>query len=153
MTTKRMARLAVALVCLMSVAACTVINTATIQPGRGPLITTGDVNRPYQSLGLVQATRKGVLLFGFIDVVGTDLQYGFDQVLTPLVRQMGGDAAINVRFHQTQYLPITKVFFAFPLFFFPLPTQVTFTAEVVRFTDGGAAWAPGPPPAQPPSVQ
>ena len=70
MTTKRMARLAVAIVCMMAVGACTVVNTAVIQPGRAPLITSGDVSRPYQSLGLVQATRKGVLLFfvisGFI---------------------------------------------------------------------------------------
>jgi hypothetical protein len=112
-------------------------------------------NRPYQSLGLIQATRKGVLLFGFIDVVGTDLQYGFNEVLTPLVRQMGGDAAINVRFHQTQYLPITKVLFVIPFFFIPLPTEFTVTAEVIRFTDGGAGWAPNQasPPAQPPSVQ
>lgn len=154
MTTKRMARLAVAIVCMMAVGACTVVNTAVIQPGRAPLITSGDVSRPYQSLGLVQATRKGVLLFGFIDVVGTDLQYGFNEVLTPLVRQMGGDAAINVRFHQTQYLPITKVLFVIPFFFIPLPTEFTVTAEVIRFTDGGASWAPNqaPPPA-PPSEQ
>jgi hypothetical protein len=60
------------------------------------------------------------------------------------VRQMGGDAAINVRFHQTQYLPLTQVLFAFPFFFFPLPTSVTITAEVIKFNDGGA-----PPPAPP----
>jgi len=118
------------------------VNTAVIPTGAGPLITSGDVNRPYHSLGLVQATRKGVLLFGFVDVVGTDLHAGFNEVLTPLVRQMGGDAAINVRFHQTQYLPLTQVLFAFPFFFIPLPTEVTLTAEVIKFND-----VPPPPPA------
>jgi hypothetical protein len=147
MMRKRITRLVVSLGCVAALAACTVVNTAVIPPGSGPLITSGDTTRPYQSLGLVQTTRKGVLLFGFIDVVGTDLQAGFTEVLAPIVRQMGGDAAINVRFHQTQYLPLTQVLFAFPFFFIPLPTNVTITAEVIRFTDGGgAAPAGGPPP-------
>jgi len=144
---KRVSRLIMALGCVAAVAACTVVNTAVIPQGPGPLITSGDTARPYQSLGLIQTTRKGVLLFGFVDVVGTDLQAGFTEVLAPMVRQMGGDAAINVRFHQTQYLPLTQVLFAFPFFFIPLPTSVTITAEVVRFTDGGAVVpAAGPPP-------
>lgn len=41
---------------------------------------------------------------------------------------MGGDGAIHVRFHQTQYLPLTRVL----LFWFPLPTHVTVTGEVVK---------------------
>ena len=57
---------------------------------------------------MVQATRSGVLLFGFADVVGTDLQAGFEEVLLPQIREMGGDGAINVRFRQTQYLPVRR---------------------------------------------
>jgi hypothetical protein len=66
-----------------------------------------------------------------VDVVGTDLDAGFKQTLIPQVREMGGDGAINVRFRQTQYLPVTKVFGAI-FFFIPLPSSVTVTAEVVK---------------------
>ena len=66
-------------------------------------------------LKLVMAL-SGVVLFGFVDVIGTDLDTGFKEVLIPQVRAMGGDGAINVRFRQTQYLPVTRVFGAI---FFP----------------------------------
>ena len=126
-------RLLVALV-LVALTGCTVINTASVpsdRSGRDVFVTAGDIPEPYETLGMVQATRSGVLLFGFVDVIGTDLNAGFKEVLIPQVREMGGDGAINVRFRQTQYLPVTKVFGAI-LFFIPLPSSVTVTAEVVK---------------------
>jgi hypothetical protein len=70
--------------------------------------------------------------------VGTDIEAGLKEVLIPQVREMGGDGAINVRFRQTQYLPVQKVFAAI-FFIFPLPSSVTVTAEVVKLRRGSAA--------------
>jgi hypothetical protein len=96
----------------------------------------------------VQATRSGVLLFGFVDVVGTDIEAGLKDVLIPQVREMGGDGAINVRFRQTQYLPAQQVMGAI-FFFVPLPTSVTVTAEVVKLRRGSAVRPPAPGSAPP----
>ena len=128
---------------------CTTVNVAAVpsaQDSRYVFVTTSDLQEPYQSLGLVQATRKGVLLFGFADPAGTTLEEGLREALIPEVRRMGGDGIMNVRFHQTQYALPTRVLFAL-LFFIPLPSQVTFTGEVVRLTSQGAP----PPPSAPPS--
>jgi hypothetical protein len=126
---------------LAALTGCTVVDTATVpsdRSGKDIFVTAGDIPEPYESLGMVQATRSGVLLFGFADVVGTDIQAGFDEVLIPEVRAMGGDGAINVRFRQTQYLPVTQVLGAI-FFFVPLPSSVTVTAEVVKLRRGSAA--------------
>lgn len=119
---------------LVALTGCTVINTASVpsdRSGRDVFVSAGDIPESYETLGMVQATRSGVLLFGFVDVIGTDLDTGFKEVLIPQVRAMGGDGAINVRFRQTQYLPVTRVFGAI-FFFIPLPSSVTVTAEVVK---------------------
>jgi hypothetical protein len=138
---------------LAALTGCTVIHTAAVpsdRSGQDIFVTAGDIPEPYESLGMVQATRSGVMLFGFVDVVGTDIQAGLSEVLIPQVREMGGDGAINVRFRQTQYLPVQQVLGA--LFFFaPLPTSVTVTAEVVKLRRGGAGAArPTPPESAPP---
>ncbi|HLL06280.1 MAG TPA: hypothetical protein VK539_37255 [Myxococcaceae bacterium] len=136
---------------LMALTGCTVINTAALPSERGGqevFITAGDIPEPYESLGVVQATRSGVLLFGFVDVVGTDIEAGLRDVLMPQVREMGGDGAINVRFRQTQYLPVSQVLGAI-FFIFPLPSSVTVTAEVVKLKRPGAAGLPALSPAPP----
>ncbi|MDY7232641.1 hypothetical protein [Hyalangium rubrum] len=137
---------------LVALTGCTVINTASIpsQPG-GPdtFLAAGDIAEPYESLGVVQATRSGVLLLGFIDVVGTDIDAGLREVLIPQVREMGGDGAINVRFRQTQYLPVQKVLGAI-FFFVPLPSSVTVTAEVVKLKRAGSAERPAQGEPRPP---
>ena len=136
-------RLLAALV-LLALTGCTVVNTASVPSDRGGkdiFVTAGDIPEPHESLGLVQVSRSGVLLFGFADVVGTDLNAGFQEALIPQVREMGGDGAINVRFHQTQYLPLTKVLGVL-FFFIPLPSQVTITAEVVKLQHHAQAPAP-----------
>ena len=136
---------------LMALTGCTVINTASLPSARGGqevFITAGDIPEPYESLGVVQATRSGVLLFGYVDVVGTDIEAGLREVLVPQVREMGGDGAINVRFRQTQYLPVSKALGAI-FFIFPLPSSVTVTAEVVKLRRGSAA-SPEQSPVAPP---
>jgi hypothetical protein len=143
-------RLSAALV-LLALTGCTVVNTASVpsdRSGKDVFVTAGDIPEPHESLGLVQVARSGVLLFGFADVVGTDLNAGFQDVLIPQIREMGGDGAINVRFHQTQYLPFTKVV-GLIFFFIPLPSQVTITAEVVKLRHPGAQ---APAPASAPSA-
>jgi hypothetical protein len=116
---------------------CTAVNTAqvpTARGGRDPFITSGDLREPYESLGLLQVTRKGVIIFGVIDPAGTDLNAGFQEML-PRVREMGGDGLINVRWHQTQYTALARVFSILLLGL--LPGEVTITGEVVRLRRGG----------------
>jgi hypothetical protein len=136
---------------LVALTGCTVINTASVpsdRSGQDIFVSAGDIPEPYESLGIVQATRSGVLLFGFVDVVGTDIEAGLKDVLIPQVREMGGDGAINVRFRQSQYLPVQQVLGAI-FFFVPLPSSVTVTAEVVKLRRGSAV-RPPPPEAAPP---
>ncbi len=131
---------ALVVACCASFAACTIVNTAVLPNDpkqHAPFVTTGDIQGPYQSLGLIQVTRKGHLLFGFVDIVGTDIQTGFNEVLMPELRRLNGDGIVNVRFHQTQVLPAIKVVQAI-LFFVPfLWTEVTITGEVVKLAPGG----------------
>ncbi len=120
---------------------CTTVNTAKIpsdRSGREIFVSAGDIPEAYDSLGVVQATRSGVRLLGFIDPAGTDIEAGIRDVLIPQIREMGGDGAINVRFHQTQYAPITQAVFAV-LFFIPLPSQVVVSGEVVKLRRHGAS--------------
>ncbi|RMG18101.1 MAG: hypothetical protein D6729_07580 [Deltaproteobacteria bacterium] len=146
---KRRVLAALLLACL-SPLGCTVINTARVPSDRSGdhiFVSAGDIPEPYESLGMIQVTRSGLLLFGFIDLVGTDLQAGFEKVLIPEIERLGGDGAINAHFHMTQYTPITKALFAFPFFFIPLPSEVTISAEVVRLIDKpDAAAEPSRPP-------
>ena len=116
------------------VSGCTVVNRVTLPAvpgGSDVFVTAGDIVEPHDVLGVVQAHRGGVLLFGNIDVVGTDLEAGFKEVLLPYVKGLGGDGVTRVRFHMTQYTPFARVLGA--LFFFaPLPSEVTITGQVVR---------------------
>jgi len=119
---------------VVALSACTVINTAQVpsdRSGKDIFLTAGDIPEPYESLGLVQVSRTGPLFFGFLDPVGTDLQAGFSDTLIPQIRAMGGDGAINVRFHQTQLPPGVRVVLAI-FFFIPVGTNVTVTGEVVK---------------------
>lgn len=128
------------LLILMALAGCTSVNVSRV-PSMGDtrevFVTTGDVKGPYQSLGVVQTTRRGVLLFGFADPVGTDVESGLYESLIPEVRRLGGDGIMNVRFQQTQYILPTRILFAV-LFFIPLPGEVTLSGEVVKLGPGAA---------------
>jgi hypothetical protein len=126
------------LLILVTLAGCTSVNVVRV-PSMGDtrevFVTTSDVKGPYQSVGLVQTTRRGVLLFGFADLASTNLEGGLYESLLPEVRRMGGDGIMNVRFHQTQYPLPTRILFAL-LFFIPLPSEVTLSGEVVKLAPG-----------------
>jgi hypothetical protein len=133
-------RLAWLLGVLAALSGCTTVDIMRVpeaRGGRGVFVTTADLPGPYTSLGVVQATRRGVLLFGFADLAGTDLQSGVDEQLLPQIHMMGGDGVINARFQQTQYSVATRILFAI-LFFVPLPSEVTITGEVVKLDPGAA---------------
>ncbi|MDF1562323.1 MAG: hypothetical protein P1V51_04725 [Deltaproteobacteria bacterium] len=146
-----MRRHLVPIVLVSLLAGCSAVNVATLpsdRSGSTTFLSAGDIPEAYETLGVIQVRRAGVLLFGFWDVVHTDLQYGLEQVLIPEIQALGGDGAINVRFHQTQYLTVTKALFAFPFFFVPLPSDVVITAEVVKLT-GDLRTAPTTAPTAP----
>lgn len=126
---------------------CTVVNSAVIpsDPRTDEIfLTAGDLREPHEVLGVVQATRSGVLLLGNFDVVGTDLDAGFREVLIPQIREMGGDGAVRVRFHMTQYTPVARVLGAI-FFFVPLPSRVTVSGQVVKRTGPNAPAQQTPP--------
>lgn len=127
--------IAAAALALAALPGCTVVNSVQVpsdRRGNEVFVTAGDIPEPYESLGLIQVQRSGVRVFGFIDPAGTDLQTGFKDVLIPQVQAMGGDGAINVRFHMTQLNPVHQALLAFPFFMIPWPTQVVITGEVVK---------------------
>lgn len=141
-------RRALLLALVAGLSSCTVIDVARVpdpKDPKAPFLTAGDLSDPHEVLGMVQATRSGVLLFGFVDVMGTDLETGFHEVLSPQIKSMGGDGAVRVRFRRTQYAPWAQVLGAI-FFFVPLPTEVTMTAQVVKLRNGASApVAPAPP--------
>jgi len=118
---------------MLSFTACTVVNTVTLPtPAPGEVfVTAGDIAQPHEVLGLIQVQRSGVLLFGLIDVVGTDLEAGFKEALMPEVKKMGGDGVVRVRYHMTQYTPWAHALGVI-FFFIPLPSQVVITGQVVK---------------------
>jgi hypothetical protein len=140
---------------------CTVVNTVQVPstPGtaaQGVFVTSGDIEEPHEVIGMVQVHKGGPLLFGNIDIVGTDLETGFKEVLIPEVKKQGGDGVVRVRYAMTQYTPFARVMGAI-FFIFPLPSSVTITGQVVKLKPGGAAAPPaatapaaGAPPAPPP---
>ncbi|HEX8436577.1 hypothetical protein [Archangium sp.] len=135
------------LLILVTLAGCTTVDVArvpSLRDTREVFVTTGDVKGPYQSLGVVQTTRRGVLLFGFADPASTDLEGGLNETLIPEVRRLGGDGIMNLRFQQTQYTLPTRILFAL-LFFIPLPSEVTLSGEVVKLGPGAAPPSAGSP--------
>lgn len=137
----------------LALSGCATADQATIprltgQPG-DVFVTLEDIKEPYESMGVVQVTRRGVLLFGFADPAGTDLQAAMDE-LVPQIRRAGADGVINARVQQVQYTPIARIFGAI-FFFAPLPAEVTVTGELVRLRRAGAP-QPIPAPVAPPGA-
>jgi hypothetical protein len=125
---------------------CTVVdkvNLPSVPGGKEVFVTAGDVTEPHEVLGLIQVSRSGPLLFGNIDVAGTDLDAGFKKVLLPEVERLGGDGVVRVRYRMTQYTPFARIAGAI-FFIFPLPSTVTITGTVVKMKPGSA---PTPEPA------
>ena len=114
------------------------------------VITTGDVDRPYESLGYVQLTKKGFDLFAVISVVPADLEAIFGDELVDVLAKSGADGIINVRFRERQWTPAERAAFLLTIVgIFWLPTQVELTGELIRFQNAPPQGAPGAlPPAQ-----
>ena len=125
---------------VITASSCTVVNSIALPsvpgaPGQEIFVTAGDISAPHDVLGMVQVHRAGVLLFGNIDIIGTDLEAGFRETLIPEVKKLGGDGVVRVRYHMTQYTPWAKALGVI-FFIFPLPSQVTITGQVVKLKAG-----------------
>ena len=121
---------------VVSLVSCTAKSTY-IQPQSVKdryLITMGDTERPYESLGYLQISRQGADLFGFIPLVDADLQELFGKQLVRELARRGADGIINVRFKERQWTTGERILFALPpLFLIPLPTRAELTGELIRF--------------------
>ena len=120
--------------CLSLLSACSVQNMYAYPEDvqNKYVITTGDTDRSYESLGYIQITKTGATLFGFWDVNDADLEGMFSEALLTEIDKAGADGVINLHFHETQYTDTTRSIFAV-LFVIPLPRSVTVTAELVKF--------------------
>ncbi len=134
---------------LLTLSACTAVEYARTPQMRNAgevFLTQESLKQPYQSMGLVQITRKGVRIFGFIDPAGTDMSSVLSQ-LEGEVRRAGADGAMNVRVVGTPVHTATKIL-GLLLFFAPFPTEMTVTAEMVRLPPT-AALQPNADPSRP----
>ena len=95
-------------------------------------ITTGDTDRPYDSLGYIQVSKTGITLFGFWDINDADLKGMFEEALLEEIDKAGADGVINMHFNEIQYTDTTRTHFA-AMVLIPLPRVVTVTAELVKF--------------------
>jgi hypothetical protein len=111
------------------------------------LITTGDTDRPYESLGYVQITQKGADILGFIPIVSADLESIFGDALIREIERAGADGIINVHFYERQWTPAQRIGFLLSIVVW-VPTYVELTGELIRFVPGGAT---GPGPGMPPA--
>ena len=128
----------------LAVTGCTARSSYVMSPQLQSryLITMGDTERPHESLGYLQLTRKGADLFGFIPIVDADLEKMFgDELIAELARR-GADGIVNVQFHERQWTTAERIIFALPpMFLIPLPTRVEIRGELIRFTAPGGPGA------------
>ncbi len=132
-------RIQVHLLLLFGLSACTAVSFAPLpsQQAQGQIFVSAEgLKEPYDSVGIVQVTRRGVLLFGFADPAGTDLQAAVSEV-EGQVRRAGADGLINTRVEQTNYTTAARIL-GLIFFFAPLPSEVTITGELVRVRRGVA---------------
>lgn len=121
------------------------------------LITTGDSDRPYRSMGYIQITKKGADILGFIPIVSADLEAMFGDELLHELERTGADGIINVRFYERQWTPLQRIGFLLTVVVW-VPTYVELTGELIQFApeaEGGAPGAmqpsePSAPPSEPP---
>ena len=135
-------KILLALIAAVMIPACTARSVYVQSPAvqQRYLITMGDADQPYISLGYLQMTRKGADIFGFLPVVDADLNKMFGDELIHELERRGADGIVHVQFSERQWTTAQRLLFALPpMFLFPLPTQVELRGELVRFVD------PGPP--------
>lgn len=124
---------ALLLLSVSALPACTAVNFSAVptQQTQGQVfITAQSLNEPYESVGIVQVTRRGALVFGFADPAGTDLASAVSDA-EGQVRRARADGLINVRVQQTNYTTAHRIL-GLVFFFAPLPAEVTLTGELVR---------------------
>jgi hypothetical protein len=132
--------------------ACTSVDYAPVPARTGPtgiFFTAESLHVPYQSMGVIQLTRKGVLVFGFVDPVGTDLEAAMKE-LEPQIRAAGADGLANLRVQLTPFTTADRILGAI-IFFVPRPSEVTISGELVKLRD--TTQAPPVAPAAPGVVQ
>lgn len=125
---------------------CTAVSYTTVptQTRQGEIfITAQHAPGPYESAGIVQVTRRGVLLFGWADPAGTDLAAAVLEAENQ-VRRVRADGLINAKVQQTNYTTAQRIL-GLIFFFAPLPSEVTITGELVRLRRAEAAPPPLPP--------
>ncbi len=121
------------LLALLSLGGCTSVQYVEFPKRTAPgtiFFTAEAVKPPYESVGVIQLTRKGARVFGFADPVGTDLETAMKE-LTPQIQTSGADGVANVRMHSTPITLGDEILGAI-FFFAPIGTQVTITGELVR---------------------
>ncbi len=122
-----------ALVGALALTSCTSVQYVEFPKRTAPgtiFFTAEAVKPPYESVGVIQLTRKGARVFGFADPVGTDLEAAMKE-LTPQIQTSGADGVANVRMHATPITTGEEILGAI-FFFIPIGTQVTITGELVR---------------------
>lgn len=147
-----MRSLIIAAALLACAAGCTATSVYTYPPSvqQRYLITTGDTDRPYQSLGYVQITQKGADILGFIPIVSADLESMFGDALIREVERAGADGIINVHFYERQWTPAQRIGFLLSIVVW-VPTYVELTGELIKFVpDGAPGGSPGSMAAPPP---
>jgi len=129
---------------LLLLAGCTA-STFTRLPSPDPIrpfVTAEGIpaGSPYDSLGLVQVTRRGVLVFGFADPAGTEVDAALEE-LELEARKAGADGVVNARVLKQPWTLAERITGAV-LFFLPLPSEVTVTGEFVRLRKATAGSVP-----------
>ncbi len=115
---------------------CTAVTTVNVGDGLGPdqkiIVTTGDLDRPYRSIGFTQMSRTGVWLLGFIEIMPAQLDDVLTETLADEAYHRGADAVINVLFYEMQYPPLLKLLSVLAIV---SPQYVVVTGELVEFVD------------------
>jgi hypothetical protein len=96
---------------LLLLTGCTAVSYAPVpsQRAQGQIFVSAEgLNEPYESVGIVQVTRRGVLLFGFADPAGTDLSAAVNE-MEGQVRRANADGVINAKVEQTNYTTAARI--------------------------------------------
>ena len=121
---------------LTFIAGCTAITTVNVNGRIGPskdiIVTTGDLDREYRSLGFTQISRHGIWLLGYIEIMPAQLDDAIIETLADEAHHRGADAVINVQFYEMQYPPLIKLLSVLSI----ISPQYTFVSgELVEFID------------------
>jgi hypothetical protein len=121
-----------ALLLLLSGCAASTFTRLPAPDSTRPFITAEGLppGTAYDSVGLVQVTRRGVLAFGFADPAGTEVDSAVAE-LELEARKAGADGVVNARVIKQPWTLAERITGAI-LFFLPIPSEVTLTGELVR---------------------